>query len=256
MHLVTRLIVRLRKSVAMSKKYKGKTCVYCADNVSITGDHVFAREFFLEHERDNLPQVPICDECNNKKSTLEHYLTSVLPFGGLHSHAKENLAKMVPKRLHKNRKLHKALKNGIAYIEVGDSKNMVIPIEGDFVTELFGYVAKGLAWYHWKTIIAKTRFVFSTALTNTGERLFNEYFFTLNAKKHITNTIGSNSFSYTGVQYVEDDQITIWLFKIYAGLAMLGGDNEKELINSIGVLTVPSHLEEKIVSIFTDHNTT
>ncbi len=256
MHLVTQIIVRLRKLVAMSKKYKGKICVYCADNISIIGDHVFAREFFLEHERENLPQVPACDECNNKKSTLEHYLTAVLPFGGRHSHAKENLTKMVPKRLQKNRKLHKALKNGMAYIEVGDSKNMVIPIEGNSVIELFGYTAKGLAWYHWKTIIAKTSFVFSTTLTNIGERLFNEHFFTLNVKNRVTNTVGTNSFSYTGVQYVDDNQITIWLFKIYAGLSMLGGDNEKELINSIGVLTGPSHLEEKIVSVFTDRNTT
>lgn len=240
----------------MSKKYKGKTCVYCADNVSITGDHVFAREFFLEHERYNLPQVPTCGKCNNKKSTIEHYLTSVLPFGGLHSHAKENLAKMVPKRLDKNRKLRKALKNGMAYIEVGDSKNMVIPIEGDFVTELFGYTAKGLAWHHWKTVIAKTSFVFSTALTNIGERFFNEYFFALNAKERITNTVGTNSFSYTGVQAIDDDQITIWLFKIYAGLSMLGVDNGKEFTNSIGVLTGPSHLEENIVSFFNDHNTT
>lgn len=163
---------------------------------------------------------------------------------------------MVPKRLHKNRKLHKALKNEMAYIEVGNSKNMVIPIEGEFVTELFDYIAKGLAWYHWKTIIAKTSFVFSITLTNTGERLFNEYFLALNAKNRITNTVGTNSFSYTGVQAFDDDQITIWLFKIYAGLSMLGGDNEKELINSIGVLTGHSHLEENIVSIFTDHNTT
>ena len=144
----------------------------------------------------------------------------------------------------------------MAYIEVGDSKNMVISIEGNYAIELFGYTAKGLAWYHWKTIIAKTSFVFSTTLSNIGERRFNKHFFTLNAKNRITNTVGTNSFSYTGVQYVDDDQITIWLFKIYAGLSMLGGDNEKELINSIGVLTGPSHLEEKVVSIFTDHNTT
>lgn len=43
----------------MSKKYKGKLCVYCGERPSTkTGDHVFAREFFLESERDNPIKVP------------------------------------------------------------------------------------------------------------------------------------------------------------------------------------------------------
>jgi hypothetical protein len=44
----------------MSKKFKGKTCAYCGEREAITGDHVFAREFFLPSDRADLPQAPIC----------------------------------------------------------------------------------------------------------------------------------------------------------------------------------------------------
>jgi hypothetical protein len=94
-----------------SKKYKNKTCVYCAkEQASSTEDHIFAKEFFLENKRGNLPQVPACDACNNKKFELEHYLTSVLPFGGQHSDSIDNLSSKVPKRLRKNKPLHDKLK--------------------------------------------------------------------------------------------------------------------------------------------------
>ena len=66
----------------MSKRFRDKPCVYCLTNPSTTtGDHVFAREFFPEAARANLPKVPACESCNNEKSHLEHYLTAVLPFG-------------------------------------------------------------------------------------------------------------------------------------------------------------------------------
>jgi len=93
----------------MTKKFKGKLCVYCAERPSESGDHVFAKEFFLLRDRDNLPKVPACKACNEAKSKLEHYLTSVLPFGGRHKSAKTNLETRVPQRLKKNRKLSKQL---------------------------------------------------------------------------------------------------------------------------------------------------
>lgn len=96
----------------MSKKFKDKRCAYCAERNAVTGDHIFAREFFLSAARANLPQAPICLECNNEKSKLEHYLTAVLPFGAKHKASLENLASMVPKRLGKNARLHRELVPG------------------------------------------------------------------------------------------------------------------------------------------------
>jgi hypothetical protein len=67
----------------MGKRYKGKTCVYCAAaGASETGDHLLAREFVPVADRSQIPQVPACRPCNKDKSDLEHYLTAVLLFGG------------------------------------------------------------------------------------------------------------------------------------------------------------------------------
>lgn len=119
----------------MSKKFKGQRCAYCAERDAITGDHIFAREFFLPSARADLPQAPICQECNNEKSKLEHYLTTVLPFGGQHSASLENLTSMVPKRLRKNARLHSKLAAGrrktSTHTSGGESMHtMTIPFDG------------------------------------------------------------------------------------------------------------------------------
>jgi hypothetical protein len=89
----------------VSKRFKNAYCTYCRAVSAVTGDHIFARELFLLEERDNLPQVPTCDQCNNEKSKLEHYLLTVMPFGGRHPQAARTLTTFVPKRLSKNQKL-------------------------------------------------------------------------------------------------------------------------------------------------------
>lgn len=90
----------------MTKLYKNKRCVYCSKAKAETADHVVAREFFMPSLRANIPKVPSCTSCNNNKSVLEHYLTALLPFGGRHRAAHENLVSMVPRRLMRNKKLH------------------------------------------------------------------------------------------------------------------------------------------------------
>src|ERR1700693_690251 len=110
----------------MSKRFKGKTCVYCgAAPSTTTGDHVFAREFFINARRGNLPKVPACEACNHEKSKLEHYLTAVLPFGGRHTDSAQNLSTLVEPRLAKNAKLHSALSAGLL-VPVS-----TLPIDGD-----------------------------------------------------------------------------------------------------------------------------
>jgi ribosomal protein L40E len=91
--------------VAMKKNFKGKICAYCGSAQAATDDHIFARSLFLEGDRPDLPKAPACRKCNEAKSKLEHYVTAVLPFGGRHPQAGENLLKMVPRRLDKNRRL-------------------------------------------------------------------------------------------------------------------------------------------------------
>jgi hypothetical protein len=57
--------------VWMGKRFKGKTCVYCAaGGASETGDHILAREFVPAARRSQIPQVPACKLCNEAKAYL------------------------------------------------------------------------------------------------------------------------------------------------------------------------------------------
>jgi hypothetical protein len=81
----------------MSRLFKGKTCVYCAvPGAADTGDHVLARQFVAVAHRGQIPKVPACSVCNGKKAALESYLMAVLPFGGRHADALNNLTANVP----------------------------------------------------------------------------------------------------------------------------------------------------------------
>jgi hypothetical protein len=113
----------------MGKGFKGKTCVYCATAPAATMDHVFAREFFRVDRRGNLPKVPACAARNGAKSSLEHYLTAVLPFGGRHADGMAHLTEMVPGRLAHNQKLARQLSKGLSTNVVlgGATPTMTIP---------------------------------------------------------------------------------------------------------------------------------
>src|SRR4051812_40099744 len=120
----------------MGKRFMGKTCAYCATpESSTTGDHVFARQFFPTTKRANLPQVPACEACNAAKSVLEHYLTAVMPFGGLHADASYVLNAMTPPRLARNQKLHQTLAAGQGHTVLQQGGRlapaMTIPFDGE-----------------------------------------------------------------------------------------------------------------------------
>src|SRR5437868_1045541 len=148
----------------MGKSYKGKTCVYCGkEGASQSGDHVFAREFFPKAERANLPKVPSCDPCNGAKSVLEHYLVTVLPFGGRQEGSNALLGAAVPPRLAKNPKLHRSLADGRQRAWVSDRgvirPTLVLPFESAKLDALFVLIARGLVAHHWKAQIPQEYFV-------------------------------------------------------------------------------------------------
>ncbi len=82
----------------MKHKFTGEICVFCNKAPSDTSDHALGRKFFLEERRGDLPQVPACKSCNNKKAEYEAYLMTVLPFGAKNSDAGQILSKLVPRR--------------------------------------------------------------------------------------------------------------------------------------------------------------
>ena len=93
-----------------SKKYKAKTCAYCArPGASCTNDHVLAQSFFLPEDRGGLPQVPACTKCNNRKSALELLIGSTLLIGSRHPEAQRYRRELVKPRLDRNPKLRRKM---------------------------------------------------------------------------------------------------------------------------------------------------
>jgi hypothetical protein len=139
----------------MSKRYRGKRCVYCGrPGVPDTGDHVIARAFFPQVANLELPQVPACSACNNAKSLLEHELASVLPFGARNAAGSRVLHEQVPGRLERNAPQHRALQAEWDRQWRGDyaprsEQDMTLPLDGGLVVRWCEYMMIGLAWHHW-----------------------------------------------------------------------------------------------------------
>lgn len=232
----------------MSKKFKGELCVYCAERTSDGPDHVFAKKFFLPSDRDGLPQVPACKQCNGEKSKLEHYLATVLPFGGRHESAKANLETMVPQRLERNRKLHRQLTEGTGTVwsEEGEGllvPAMTLPIEPDHLMSLFALIAGGLIWYHWGVYLTREHSVGVVLLTSSGERLFERYLLGMKSHARVSANLGNGTFVYEGAQGMDCPQLSVWCFSALGG-TKLGGDPKVPNVTSsrIGVLTGPACL--------------
>lgn len=211
----------------MSKKFKGKPCAYCLSNPSTrTGDHVFAREFFMPDKRDNLPKVPACERCNNEKSRLEHYLTAVLPFGGNHADASAALTGMVPDRLAKNVRLHRELAEGSgrALVEATagpPQPTLTIPFDGQILVRLFDYIVRGLVFHHWGVTLGEQHGVRLIILTRAGEDAFARFFCNMNMRQQVIANLGDGTFRYIGKQG-DQPELTVWGFDVYGGPAMAG----------------------------------
>jgi hypothetical protein len=227
---------------AMSrKKFDNMTCVYCATRSATTADHVFARGFFLEARRGNLPKVPACQPCNKAKSDLEHYLATVLPFGGRHADAAANLQGKVPRRLAKNLALHRKLAAGMSRVWTREAgvylPTSTVPFEPEKLNELFAFIAKGLAWHHWGVLVSTPdTAVFAGLLNGAGEHLLKSWM--APARVRVTGNPGGGTFSYEGVQASDNPSMTIWLFSVYGG-ARLSGDPDApdEEVSKVGAVS-------------------
>ena len=232
----------------MSKKYKGKTCVYCAEpNSSEDGDHVVSREFFLAKKRANLPIVPACKACNNAKSKLEHYLTAVIPFGGRHADSSENLSTMIPPRLAKNNKLFFMLKKGMKRLFAARNggslePEMTLPLEGEKLLQLFEFIARGLAYWHWNICLPQdTCLVKAAFFTSTGREIF-ESLLAKNAKERVKISLGDGVFVYEGAQSSESPKLTVWRMSLYG--AQVSGDPKMplEMCSEAYAITAPRRM--------------
>ena len=164
----------------MSKQFKGKTCVYCATlGASSTGDHIVARSFFSVNERDNLPQVPTCAQCNSAKSALETYLTALLPQGARHQDDVSDYWADSRRRIDKNQKLFRELQAGVVTSSQGNGMGKpctetMLPIDSSRLLDLSKYIAKGLLFHHWQVILPKGQIIHSQFMNEDSESIFSK----------------------------------------------------------------------------------
>jgi hypothetical protein len=211
----------------VSKRYKGKVCVYCGKEPSTTADHVIAREFFLEKRRGDLPKVPACEMCNAEKARLEHYLTTILPFAGRHPDAVVNLETMVPKRLNRNFRLHTLLSLGLE--EVKDKTSPLgfastLPIDDVRLEQLFALIAKGLAWFHWQILLTPGYSAVAAFFLDSGVQQFQRIIAESKPLSRVTGNWGNKTFCYEGMQFAKDPKETFWKLSVYGG-ACFGDPN-------------------------------
>jgi len=143
------------------KSFKGKLCVYCAESLCESADHVFAREFFPPDDRGNTPKVPACNRCNNLKADLERYATCVLPFGSRHPTAVRVMEEKMPRRLRENLHTRRELLRGQGRLLIEQPNGLVLPIttfsvDAVRIAELMRYVVQGLIWHHWGLYVKRT----------------------------------------------------------------------------------------------------
>jgi hypothetical protein len=233
----------------MGKRFKGKTCVYCATaGASETGDHILAREFVPVARRSQIPQVPACRRCNKDKSDLEHYLTAVLLFGGRHADAAANLQNDGLRRLEKNQKLHRELARGRSRLWTKEPSGflvnaLTVPIDGKKVEKLIGLIARGLIWHHWEIVLGPECFVDLLSLTARDEALF-QRFAEMNAIHRVKEDIGDGALVYEGAQGTDNPEVSVWKISILGGVKMTAM-NDEDSTSRFGVMTGPQAIKDR-----------
>lgn len=234
--------------MAGSKKFRDKLCVYCRDKNSTTADHVFPREFFQISERDLLPKVPSCSECNNKKSQIEHYLTAVLPFGATHPNAKKALSVDTAKRLSKNKKLHRELQETfkqhlINDLEEGAKNAQVISIDPEKIHDFCAYVGLGLLWHHWKIYLPINCSYRVFTPSEYGLEFINNLF-NLTTELRVHEKLGNETIQYKGIASEISDGISVWAIQLLGGITV--ADNEFSHVFKNSFVAVITGSEERL----------
>jgi hypothetical protein len=241
--------------VPVSKRFKGKTCAYCAREKATTDDHVFAREFFTLADRHNLPKAPACKGCNSAKGKFEHYLTAVLPFAGRHSQAVANLQSGVPGRLANNRKLKRELLGSMkpAWLKEDGGlyrQTSIIDFDSDKLIGLLKFVGRGLAWHHWKLYLRPGDDVSVMLMPDMGSAYFATMTSSWRNAQRVVENLGNGTVQYVGVQAPDPPELTVWTIWMYGGLVLSDDrpktDGQHESCSMWWVITGPPELNDTI----------
>jgi len=228
-------------------KFRGETCAFCSVRPSTTDDHVLAKGWFVEAQRDNLAQVPACAVCNGLKAKLESELMVVLPFGARHADSTENLSRLGGKRFVNKANIRHALRlqRAVARPWVRDRgvvrPGMTVPIDWEKVEALCEYIARGLAWHELDRLqLGADCFVEAHSLIGPVGRTL-RHLRQLNAGRRVERNIGNQTFRYWAAQSSDNPQITVWEISFYGSLrSERSGDGP----HNIGVMTAPKRVRD------------
>lgn len=233
----------------MGKKYKGKDCVYCGSpKSSVGGDHVFAREFFLIKHRNNLPQVPACRACNERKSRLEHYLLHAASFASQHNDAIETMQTLLPKRRARNKKLDSELEASRSSVWMKNRNGLITRqgvylVDADVVRSWSSLVARGVAAFHWGLQHHQVSDPKVDVVTAETVRRYSSAIATLDPAHRIEDAnLGNGTIIYSCGQ---SGGTFALLFKLYGGIRM-SGDDSRYVANTIAAISLPSAAIEKM----------
>jgi len=191
--------------------------------------------------------VPACEKCNNEKSSLEHYLTAVMPFGGRHADSTSNLITQVAPRLARNPMLTARLATGMrTTFESGDGVNWqpsgTLPLDSTQLVRLYVLMAKGLAYWHWNVLIPDaTCTTFGTFFSSEGETLVGRLF--AGRANRVQANLSDGVLVYEAVQDPGHLQFTAWRMSLYG--AQVTGDSQQraEIPSRCYVLTAPRTMQ-------------
>lgn len=212
-----------------SKRYKGKMCPYCGlDGISTTADHVIARAFFLEEDRANLPKVPSCGPCNNRKSQLEAEVSSVLMVASQHVEADKYRKQMVVPRIARNEKIQQKLRldDPPQWVNIDGLFQPVHPvfINSRHLNELMQFIVRGLYLHHFGDPLSSDFYPDVNLYHSDGEvgllASVSDYFPTESLK--VTGNLGRGSFTYSGVRSPMNANFSVWRFAWHGGILLYG----------------------------------
>ena len=227
-----------------SRKFKNQICAYCGrSDLPTTRDHVLAQQFVLKGTPiKEWPAAPACRPCNGDKADLEHYVTATAQFGGRHQDALANLNANGERRLAKNPAVARALKlrpsdtweqrNGL-WVQCG-----AVDFDWGRLEALCAYMAKGLAWHHWRVLLGGSACFVEVHRPLVG-RPRAEYQTLLRARAgaSLVESVAGDTFRYAGAQGTDNPHITAWVMQLYNGLTSPGDPD-----GYIGVMTGPSDI--------------
>ncbi len=217
----------------MAKSFNGRACAYCGSTAKPTiAEHVVARKFFAIRDRDRLPKVAGCEECNTRKSELERYALTVLPFGSRLETAASYLEDHMPGRLKGNQHTHREINRTAERMWEVRGDGLTLPtmgfsIDTDQLRQLFNFIITGLFAYEFRTILPPRWFADTQIIDTDGEiRLgLNMGRFMGASPITVHRNLGQGTFPYHVTRSSVMTHFSIWQFYVFGGAALTGDPN-------------------------------